>query len=171
MFVPSDQRQHKIRNVLFPHINSEGERSVQPSRSKLGLLMYIFLFSHMLHEQYCLVTGLHRKNWRAEHTPCGCVLRTNKEPQACYTDGQNFHLPAEALRDSAGQWEVCSCPESLSLWLHPVKKHWAPKHFQAVNSWILLSRARWNIWKLIAPTLHSCLHQQPAHGAAPQYFR
>lgn len=97
-----------------------------------------------------------------------------KSSKRATVDGQNFHFPAEALGDSADQWEICSSPEWLPLCSASVitsrEATLGPEHFQAVNSWILLTRARWNIRELIAATLHSCLHQQPAHGAAPLCF-
>lgn len=119
MFVPSDQRQHKIRNVLFPHINSEGERSVQPSRSKLGLLMYISLFSHMLHEQYCLVMGLHRKNWRAEHT-VAVSWEPTKSPKRATQMGKifTFLLRPWEIQLVSGRFApvLNGCPCDYILW-------------------------------------------------------
>lgn len=70
-------------------------------------------------------------------------------------DEKSFPLPCKVTGHAADWRETCFAPKSTSVlngrlcpqpqWSHPQRKHWAPKHFQAVNSWILLTRGSSNI--------------------------
>lgn len=169
-------------DAAFPCMNSGGEQSAQPNGSTLGLLVHAGLFPQVLYAnntaQQWDPTGR-----TAELTTRGCVLGAKEEPQACLPAHSGWAEVSPSWRGLGEcSWsaedllftKICLSPEWLPLCSASVitsqRKHWAPKRFQAVNSRIVLTRARPNIWEQIAATPRSCLHQQPAHEAAPHYF-
>lgn len=169
----------KILNAVSPCMTSEREWSPWSNRSKLGLSMHMLFFSIGI----VWKKGLPRygiaweKSEILSRVAVSWGLRnSSKHIILPAMDEKSFHLPSEVSGHSAGWWEICFAPKSIPALngrlcaqpqlSHPWRKHWAPKHFQAVNSWILLTRASSNIWEQIAATPCSCLHQQPAHKAS-----
>ena len=162
----------KTLNAVFPCMTSEGKWSPWSNRSKLGLSMHMQLFpTGIVWKKPCPEMGLDGKNWRL--LPRVAVsLGLRESPQhitLLAMDKQSFHLSSEVSGHSAGWWEICLVPKStLALngrlcaqpqWSRPWRKHWAPKHLQAVNSSILLTRASSNIWEQTAATPCSCPHR------------
>lgn len=132
-------------------------------------------------KQHCPAMGSHRKDCRAYHVwlcPGGQGRAPSVSP--CPQWMAEVSPSWRGLGECSWSAEdllftkICLSPEWLPLCSASVitsrRKHWAPKRFQAVNSRIVLTRARPNIWEQIAATPRSCLHQQPAHEAAPRYF-
>lgn len=126
----------------------------------------------------CPEMELHGKSQRAyPHVAVSWGLRNSpKHITTPPMDQKSAPPPCKVTGHSAGSWETCLAPKSTPVlngrlcpqpqWSHPQRKHWAPKHFQAVNSWILLTRASSSIWEQIAAMPRSCLHRHPAHEAS-----
>lgn len=154
-------------------MTSEGEWSPWPNRSKPRPLL----------NRFCMKKALPRNGivWeKTEALPGVSVswtLRNSSKhitlPAMCK---QSFHLPSEVSGHPAVWREICFppkftpalnsrlCAQPQRSW--PWRKHWAPKSFQAVNSWILLMRASSDFWEQMAAAPCSCLHGQPPHEAS-----
>lgn len=149
--------QSEIPNDVFPCITSEGEWSPRSNGSKLGLFMLPELFSiGIVWKKPCPELELHGKNQRAYHTD----LCPGDEGIAPSTSPYHqwmrkvfpFLVRSQDMQPIGGRLVLHQstsvlngrlCPQPQ--WSHPQRKHWAPKHFQAVNSWILLTRGSSNI--------------------------
>lgn len=150
----------KIPNAVISLHDFQRWSTKMKHRSKLGLSMHMQLFSiGIVWKKPCPEMGSHRKN--RETLPCVAVSRGLRNSPKHITlpamDEQSIHLPSEVSGHSAVWREICFAPKSTQAlngrlyaqpqWSCPWRKHWASKHFQAVNSWILLTRASSNIWE------------------------
>lgn len=139
----------KILNAVFPCMTSEGQLAPQFNSSKLGLYMHTQLFPFgTVWKKHCPELGSHGE--KSENSPCMAVswgIRNSpKHITLPAMNEQSFHLPSEVSGHSAGWQEICFALKSPSAlngrfcaqpqWSYHWRKHWAPKHFQAVNSWI-----------------------------------
>lgn len=147
----------EILNDVFPCITSEGEWSPRSNGSKLGLFMLPELFSiGIVWKKPCPEMELHGKNQRAYHMDLcpgdeGIAPSTSPYRQwmrkvfPFLVRSQDMQPIGRrlVLHQSTSVLNGRLCPQPQ--WSHPQRKHWAPKHFQAVNSWILLTRGSSNI--------------------------